>query len=95
MEILPAYPQISCIEVCVTELKVYMLFLHFSQYTAPLCSPCEEQRISFLIVNTLFPCSIVFGIKLLRACVCAHSPVLGHTALGLLTPLPNARAANN
>lgn len=43
----------------------------------------------------LLSSSVVFGIKLLRAGVCARSPVLDDTALGLLTPLPNAWAANN
>lgn len=48
-----------------------------------------------LIVSTLLSSSVVFGIKLLRAGVCARSPVLDDTALGLLTPLLNAWAANN
>jgi len=95
MELLPVYPLICCTAVCVSKLNVYMFFLRFYQYTEPLCSPCLGQRVLFLIVNTLSACSIVPGIKLLAGYVCAHSCVLSDTALGLLTPLPSARAANN
>lgn len=95
MEILPVYLLTCCTEVCVTKLKVYLLFWCFHQYTERPCTPCSEQRVLFLIVNTLSTCSFVSAIKLLGACVCARSPVLGDTTLGLLTPLPSAWAANN
>lgn len=47
------------------------------------------------MVNTLSASATVAGIKLLRACVCAHSPVLGNAALGLPALLPGAWAANS
>lgn len=40
MEILPFYPLTCCTEVCVTKLKVYLLFWCFHQYTERPCTPC-------------------------------------------------------